>query len=191
LSNVANPLNINANVVKFLGEKAVLEVGDKDTRLVISGVCGVCCNEDPEIIDVLSSQLVALGTDYLLKKQTKSAFMAASIALTVIFLESTKTCHLMGPVGLRVARDLVSDISRETTRFFLKRNSCNCLKESYSKLRSQTKLGMCACCSKVLDRKILRLCGECKVPQYCSESCQTSHWSEYREVCKQMNMLSG
>ena len=114
----------------------------------------------------ISSQLVSLGTQYLLKNDPSYITKATTTALAVVALESTGTFDaLRSGMNLGIARDLVADQHRESVRFFAKRNNCNCLKSMHTYLKTKLKYGVCASCATSKERKKLLMCDGCKVAQ--------------------------
>ena len=74
---------------------------------------------------------------------------------------------------------------RETVRFFHKRNSCDCLKELYYKLKESTKrTSYCWHCENVVDIRKLSRC-ECEAAQYCTYKCALADWPSHKQDCKQ------
>ena len=74
---------------------------------------------------------------------------------------------------------------RETVRFFHKRNSCDCLKELYYKLKESTeRTSYCWHCRKVVDIRKLSRCEGCNVAQFCSYECAVAMWPKHKEQCK-------
>ena len=114
----------------------------------------------------ISSQLVSLGTQYLLKNDPHYITKATTTALAVVALESTGTFDaLRSGMNLGIARDLVADQQRESVRFFAKRNNCNCLTRMHQYLKAKPKYGVCASCATSKERKKLLMCDGCKVAQ--------------------------
>ena len=89
-----------------------------------------------EELDLVTDQLVSLGTQYLLAGQPKEAI---DITLSIVSLETTGTFYFhslytTNPKTTGVIRDLISDQPREAVRYLLRRNSCQCLKGIYNQL---------------------------------------------------------
>ena len=82
-------------------------------------------------------------------------------------------------------RDLRGGKARDVIKFLRKRNTCDCLKAKYtlSKRRSK-RLGVCNSCQKTFDKRLLKLCGHCKIGQYCSIDCQSHAWPGHKSECK-------
>ena len=118
------------------------------------------------------SYLTALGTDYVLGDGKRfvgggeryGLQIACAIALKCMRIES----------------------GHEIIRFFTKRIKCSCLKEKYRQAKSEeSKMGTCFHCQERKERKDLKVCGTCKLGQYCSKACQKAAWSEHKNVCTQ------
>ena len=76
------------------------------------------------------------------------------------------------------------DCPRELIRFFHRRNSCDCLKGIYYKLKDSTKrTAFCHGCCQMRDMKAMKDC-ECKSAMFCSRECQVVCWSGHRAFCK-------
>lgn len=74
---------------------------------------------------------------------------------------------------------------REILRFFHRRNSCDCLKEIYYKLKETTKrTSFCHNCDKIVDIRNLSQCQHCQVANYCSYECAVADWPNHKEQCK-------
>ena len=81
--------------------------------------------------------------------------------------------------------DDIADCTRETVRFFHKRNSCNCLKEIYYMLKESTKrTAQCWNCRNIVDIRKLSRCDGCNKAQFCSYECAVAHWPKHKEECK-------
>ena len=75
---------------------------------------------------------------------------------------------------------------RELARFYHKKNSCDCLKALYSRMKKtrDRKTNCFGCTSgSVKNCKEIKVCSGCKVAQYCSRECQLSHWAEHKIDC--------
>ena len=76
------------------------------------------------------------------------------------------------------------DCLREMIRFFHRRNSCDCLKEIYYKLKDSTKrTRFCFGCNQSKDIKEMKECA-CKSALFCSRECQVAYWPEHKDLCK-------
>ena len=86
---------------------------------------------------------------------------------------------------IRRSLDDMTECPREIVKFFHRRNSCNCLKELYYKLKESTpRTAECWHCQKVVDIRKLSRCESCQVAQFCSYDCAVAHWPQHREKCK-------
>eukprot|EP00956_Cyclotella_meneghiniana_P012139 scaffold17228_cov49-Cyclotella_meneghiniana.AAC.4 len=80
---------------------------------------------------------------------------------------------------------------RETVRLFHRRNSCDCIKELYYKLKENTKrTSICWRCRKRVDIRTINQC-QCKVANYCSYDCAAAHHPSHKELCKQWRISNG
>lgn len=74
-----------------------------------------------------------------------------------------------------------------SVRFFHKRNSCECLKEVYSKLKKSTvRKARCYHCHELKDSSEVHLCSRCKVVLYCSRDCQVADFPRHKKACKHL-----
>eukprot|EP00956_Cyclotella_meneghiniana_P025212 scaffold52187_cov35-Cyclotella_meneghiniana.AAC.1 len=74
---------------------------------------------------------------------------------------------------------------RETIRFFHRRNSCDCLKELYYKLKENTaRTSFCYNCFESVDIRKMSQC-ECKLVNYCSYDCAVAHYPKHKVYCTQ------
>ena len=86
-----------------------------------------------------------------------------------------------------VYRDLMQGVpAYDSIKFFTKRIPCNCLKDLYSRAKSQPKLIQCHCCKKHKERRSLFLCGRCKIAHYCSKECQRTDYLQHESLCKKL-----
>ena len=74
-------------------------------------------------------------------------------------------------------RDLRGGKARDVIKFLKKRNTCFCLSDKYKLSKTRNKrLGVCNSCQKSFEKRVLKLCGHCKIGQYCSIDCQSHAW---------------
>ena len=114
-------------------------------------------------VDLITDQLVALATQFLLVGQPKEAI---DITLSIVSLETTGTFYFRSlytanPKTMGTIRDLISDQPREAVRYLLRRNSCQCLRNIYEQFKANGKKGVCSstvCEAQRRERKQLRLC---------------------------------
>ena len=95
-----------------------------------------------------------------------------------------------GAWNMKIRGDIITQINdagspRETVRLFHRRNSCDCLKELYYKLKENTKrTSPCWNCQRRVDIRMISQC-QCKVANYCSYDCAVANWLEHKASCKQ------
>ena len=83
-------------------------------------------------------------------------------------------------------RDAIGGCSRSLFKFYMKRMSCTCLNEKYTKLKAtQPKTGQCYYCDKRTDRSKLFACSQCNTVQYCTRECQIAHFEQHINDCLQ------
>ena len=107
-----------------------------------------------EELDLVTDQLVSLGTQYLLAGQP------SIVSLETIGTFYFRSLYRDNPKTMGIIRDLISDQPREAVRYLLRRNSCQCLKPIYLQLKANGKMGVCSSttCEAQRERKQLRLC---------------------------------
>jgi len=112
-----------------------------------------------EELDLVTDQLVALATQYLLIGKPKEAI---DITLSIVSLETTGTFYFhslykSNPKTMGIIRDLISDQPREAVRYLLRRNNCQCLRSIYDQLKGNGKKGVCSstACEAQRERKQL------------------------------------
>lgn len=125
----------------------------------------------------------------LLIKDHPPTVQRNNIACTIMILENYNEAMKVSEVflTLRVAskvRDLQGSNNRDLYKFFSKRVSCSCLKEAYSYARKTLpKIGRCHHCDEIKERKLLSVCSQCGIYQYCSRECHVAHWPEHMKIC--------
>eukprot|EP00956_Cyclotella_meneghiniana_P005574 scaffold7169_cov76-Cyclotella_meneghiniana.AAC.6 len=81
----------------------------------------------------------------------------------------------------------LSFCSRQTVRFFHRRNYCSCLQDIYYKLKETTKTtSPCLNCRKIDETKQFSRCEYCNIVQYCSFDCALAHWPEHKVECERL-----
>jgi len=91
--------------------------------------------------------------------------------------------------ALSSIRDLAGGKDRAVIRFFHKRLSCDCLKAKYAQSkRMEQKIGVCNTCRQTYLRMDLKICGVCRIGQYCSSECQSQAWKDHQDECKFLNL---
>jgi len=90
----------------------------------------------------------------------------------------------------KLASDTVSP--RETIRFFHRRNSCDCLKELYYKLKENTaRTSLCYNCLESVDIRKMSQCSQCKLVNYCSYECAVAHYPKHKPFCTRRKTSNG
>ena len=118
---------------------------------------------------------LCLGSNMLLKKDKNTkpwqrfhlGFMATAVAIACLVVQNNAlddTNKLLATTDRDLARDLdQGGVHYDTIRFFKKRVPCQCLKDMYCRAKVEPKLIVCVGCRETYDRKLLLLCGNCKV----------------------------
>jgi hypothetical protein len=194
------------NFITVFGQKLDFVVNDSINR--INGYPSVCnpldmwkkimelipsnlhpAYQDRDACEKLVACLASLGTNCLLHKDKNlHVLIGGLVAQTILFVETVPREAQHDLDFHSKLRDLWGgDDEREVTKFFHKRNSCNCLKEKYERLKTQTKMGQCIYCEQSYERKKLMICTQCQVAQYCSAECQRGHWPSHRDGCIELH----
>eukprot|EP00956_Cyclotella_meneghiniana_P028285 scaffold65279_cov48-Cyclotella_meneghiniana.AAC.1 len=139
--------------------------------------------------------LLAGGTNYCLSEaKEKDLTKETAIPSLSHFVRVMYTIEVRDSHGGALSDSIMSEIHilsndtvspRETIRFFHKRNSCDCLKELYYKLKENTKrTAMCYNCFELVDIRKMSQC-ECKIVNYCSYDCAVAHYPRHKLQCTQ------
>jgi len=143
----------------------------------------------PRLLRVGTDCLLA-GTDCLLKDDLKEYYsmLASVVAIAAVFCQhSFYEDDILASRDMGIYRDMLQgSLWYDTVKFFAKRIPCNCLKEIYSRAKSEPKLVYCQNCKKGKDRKHMFLCGGCMWAHYCSVECQEAHYSSHCSLCKNL-----
>ena len=130
--------------------------------------------------------LLCAGTTMLLKEDVNLSAMASAVALATVSCEhGFYEDDVLASKDRNVYRDLMQGVPAfDSIKFFTKRIPCNCLKDLYSRAKSQPKLIQCHHCKKHKERRSLFLCGRCKIAHYCSKECQRTDYLQHESLCK-------
>ena len=144
--------------------------------------------------DILKKGLVSNGASAILGMcGTHNAQIAYGCAAALMYIDSyTPSCPVpSGNLDQRDAKmlmtnvDILNGCNRSLVKFFFNQIPCNCLDESYAKVKSTIpKEGMCANCKQMKDRNNMYICTGCERVQYCSEACQLLDVSRHKSVCR-------
>ena len=79
-------------------------------------------------------------------------------------------------------------------KFIRERIPCKCLDEKYNQVKSIKKMGHCGsvnCISsnRVVERKTMLYCVNCRQINYCCRECQVADWSRHKPMCKQVSKM--
>ena len=148
--------------------------------------------------------LLSIGTNIILKGGSVCAAQELANAVSllekfvcvdddseIIATSTDKDCSVNLTVcsAAPTIRDLVGGKDRTVIRFFHKRISCDCLKVKYAQSkRLSQKVGVCNSCAKSFDLESLKVCGVCRIGQYCCVECQSQAWKDHKNECKFFNL---
>eukprot|EP00956_Cyclotella_meneghiniana_P017088 scaffold27548_cov45-Cyclotella_meneghiniana.AAC.2 len=146
--------------------------------------------------DIFRNYIVAYGTEVLVEEAkqidlTKKPFIIINAYHAVFMIKTieVRDSH-NGAWDLTIALDIQQqtvDASspRETVRFFHRRNSCDCLKDLYYKLKESTARTVpCWNCKQWVDIKTISQC-QCQVANYCSYDYAAAHYPKHKKDCKE------
>lgn len=148
--------------------------------------------------EIAMQTLLCAGANLILRDSHPSDIDSASgIAKVLVLIENSERIEKEGRVlgteaiaatiltALPSIRDLnEGDGNRELLRFYSKRLHCPCLNDRYIKEKKQSKKeGICDHCRVIKERKLLMVCAQCSVAQYCSKECQASDWRRHKPTC--------
>ena len=146
--------------------------------------------------DILKKSLVSNGASALLGMcGTHNAEIAYGCAAALMYIDSYTPSYPVpsGNLDQRDAKmlmtnvDILNGCSRSLVKFFVNQIPCNCLDESYAKVKTTIpKKGMCANCKQMKVRSSLYICTGCERSQFCSKACQIAHVPEHKKYCKRM-----
>ena len=142
------------------------------------------------------SYLASVGADMMLNMRSGevpllNSALPTALALVHLVLAShdgrTSDFGTIERQGLEGCVKFVGGGQREALRYFNKHIPCSCLKGMYNGVkRVIPKTAMCVQCGKRLEPKLIRVCGNCKITQYCSRECQTIHWPSHQNDCSDL-----
>ena len=150
---------------------------------------------------IFRRMILANGTNACVKAAnqsdlTKATHIAGTLNKLAIMLEIEARDKYNGACNKNINAEivvLVNDIinsPRQIVRFFHRRNSCDCLREIYYKLKETTKrTAACWKCRNLVDIKEMCRCDHCKTAQYCSNDCAFAHWLDHKESCREMRSI--
>lgn len=140
----------------------------------------------------------AIGTNSLLSiERGLGGHESKCLATAIVILENYNGSGdfdsvIRSVLSNRAAATKMRDISgggsstsrRDMLKFFRKRITCSCLKKIHLEARKTLpKVGMCYHCGEEKERRLLMVCGKCKISQYCSRECQMAHWPSHKRRC--------
>lgn len=119
----------------------------------------------------LLSYVAALGTECLLQKEHRPAYIDVAFVLAMIAARIECNMNLMKQTDVGALMHAFADHQElEAHKFFVKRIPCHCVKQQYKRLKGATlKVGKCCGCGQVKEYKELRLCARCGTEHYCSK----------------------
>ena len=159
--------------------------------------CTVATNpqvwEDETHRQTVTNILILCGVNMILAMNAEISQLVG-IVDTILVLENY---HVEGDfdsaANSRVAATKMRDIMdfssitarRDVLKFFRKRlTACSCLKKMHVEARkTRPKLGNCFHCGVSKERRLLMVCGRCRISQYCSRECQMADWSVHKRYC--------
>jgi hypothetical protein len=148
---------------------------------------GVWRNEKK--LELIKSFCLSSGAEHILKGDIKMAQCDAVASnlfeqLIDVALRRTKAEVFVGAK----LNELFSADEHTLVRYFRKRIPCSCLDQKYTEVKSIKKMGFCfnTTCSHpngVVERRTMLSCARCHWANYCSQECQTQHWTFHKKYC--------
>ena len=60
-------------------------------------------------------------------------------------------------------------LSRVVVKYLAKKSTCGCLNVLYARVKNHPNIGKCKTCEKLMEKKLLLVCSDCKCAHYCSK----------------------
>jgi len=144
---------------------------------------GVWRNEKK--LELIKSFCLSRGAEYILEGDID---MARSDAFTAKFLEQVNLRRTKALVDILKVVELLRADEHTLVSYFRKRIPCSCLDQKYTEVKSIKKMGLCLNfqCShpgRLVERSTMLSCARCRWANYCSQECQTQHWTYHKKVC--------
>eukprot|EP00956_Cyclotella_meneghiniana_P020807 scaffold37165_cov89-Cyclotella_meneghiniana.AAC.7 len=143
--------------------------------------------------EIFKQLILADGTKYCIREaKQKDLTQETTIPNVFHFIQIMQTIEVRDSHGGALSDSIMNEIKifandtvspRETIRFFHRRNSCDCLKELYYKLKENTaRTSLCYNCLESVDIRKMSQC-ECKIVNYCSYDCAVAHYPRHKLSC--------
>ena len=142
--------------------------------------------EDSHLRNLACEILLCMGANSILRGDefTETPHTLAIVAVILEHCEGNSNFESAFWSASRLGRDITDGNIRDTLRFFSRRlRSCSCLKSVYEQSKSEPKISICYNCHIEKERALLKVCGRCKLSQYCSEKCQRDDWPIHKKWC--------
>jgi hypothetical protein len=148
----------------------------------------VCSDETK--MGLLSSFIVARGSQYILDDSNTKACRCASLAYYLEQYTAVVLKEALSPANMNMVKAFELGVADKHTlvKFFKKRIPCTCLDHTYKEVKSIPKMGLC--CNVLCDqpgrsatRKSMLKCTRCRQVNYCSRECQVAHWPVHKTFC--------
>ena len=142
---------------------------------------------DATRLEGITSYFVTEGTKQFLQGNERmarhSAIMANHFEQSMAVTKKEQPEIIPAKMG-----ELLNGDMKTLVKYYRQRIPCGCLDKKYEEVKSVTKLGFC--CNpecpipgRVVERKKMLYCTQCRETNYCSRECQVAHWPKHKEGC--------
>jgi len=138
------------------------------------------------------SYYLSNGTDMILKGRDNVGYNASHACFFEQFIaQYHEKTHQM---NMSKVIELMGCDQHTNVKYIRQRIPCNCLDEKYKQVKSITKMGHCGnenCVSsdRVVERKKMLYCVNCRQINYCCRECQVADWPRHKPMCKEFSKM--
>ena len=148
---------------------------------------------DALMLKNISSYYLSVGTNKILQGSSDEGYNASQACFfeQIIAQYHDKTRQIM---NMSKVIELMGTDEHTNVKFIRERIPCNCLDEKYNQVKSIKKMGHCGsenCISsnRVVERKTMLYCVNCRQINYCCRECQVADWPRHKPMCKQVSKM--
>ncbi len=147
---------------------------------------------DALMLKNISSYYLSVGTNKILQGSNDVGYNASHACFfeQIIAQYHDKTRQM----NMSKVIELMGTDQHTNVKFIRERIPCKCLDEKYNQVKSIKKMGHCGsvnCISsnRVVERKTMLYCVNCRQINYCCRECQVADWSRHKPMCKQVSKM--